>query len=198
MSNFLNFDSDNDILDEELDIEIKNTKKELTSIENPQSIKSGFDVSNPDFNPQIIEDFYEKIRNMPRDKMETLLANLGKKHSELGSDYKLENMSENNQKKSKQRLKEKLSYLQIKRKSKINSNTELTNFSDDAYKHHEKNNVSNVSEHEKNNVNNVSEQKERNTEIENIDEKSLSKSQKKRQKEKARKARKEVNSKTSN
>lgn len=179
MADTLN-DNDNELLDEDLDEQIKETKGELNSINNPMSIESG-----TDFDPQMIEDFYEKIKKMPRDKMASLLANLGKTHSDLGENHQFNTMSENSQKSNKQRLREKLCYLQMKRKPKIAISQELEKIEKQTK----------VQEHKSKEQDVLSQDNENENESNTSDKpKTMSKSQKKRLREKAKKSKKIIDS----
>lgn len=174
-----NDDSDSDMSIEELDEEINESKAQLRSYENPQTIES-----EATLDPKMIEDFYEKMKKMPRDKLANLLANLGQNHKDLGENHQFSDASEKTQKSSKQRIKEKIAYLNMKRKSKVVIEQQLQTISkQQEYK----------DEETMKDLSKVVLQKE---DEESVDEnpKVLSKSQKKRQKEKLRKIKKESES----
>jgi hypothetical protein len=109
-----NNDSDSDISIEELDEEINESKAQLRSYDNPQTIES-----DATLDPKMIEDLYEKMKKMPMDKLTNLLTNLGKNHKDLGENHQFIDTSEKTQKSAKQRIKEKIAYLNMKRKSKV-------------------------------------------------------------------------------
>lgn len=120
-----------DISDEDLLKQINETKAELKSIESPQIIES--DTS---LDPEVVEEFYEKMKKMPRDKLSNLLANLGRNHKDLGNSHQFTGMTDRAQKSAKQRLREKLSYLQMKRKTKVSIEKEMEKI--DKQKEHKK------------------------------------------------------------
>lgn len=121
-----NQDTEN-LLDEELENQIKETQEELNSIENPGSIESGLNVD-----PKMIEEFYENIRKMPRDQLTKLLANMGRKHSNLGTDHQFGTISENVQKSAKEKLRMKLDTMNMKRKKKVAIEQEMQKISNRA------------------------------------------------------------------
>ncbi len=116
MNNVLveDIDSNDELLDEELEHKINETELELGSIENPQTIGSGFEQ----LDPKTINDFYENIKKMPRDKFAQLMASMGQSHENLGSDYQFTGMSQNSQKTAKEKLAEKISHMKNKRTSR--------------------------------------------------------------------------------
>ena len=106
-------DSNDGLSDEELDKKINSFSLELESFNNPQIINSGLELDL-----RTIDEFYENIRKMPREKFTTLLVSIGKTHSNLGLDYDFSGMSENSKKATKKKLADKISHIKDKKSAK--------------------------------------------------------------------------------
>lgn len=97
-------------LDEQLDEEINTTEKELKNIEEPDEMNIKRDID-----PQKMEEFYEAIKKMPREKVIQLLANLGK-DTNFGNN-KFKDVSNEERLTTKERYHLKLNSLKSRRQS---------------------------------------------------------------------------------
>lgn len=107
-------DSDSDILDEELendelDTEIKETEDALENIEHPDEMNGG-----PEFTEEMMKEIYEKLMKMPRKDAASFLSNLGK-----GIEKNKHNLTSDQNKHSlKEQYQMKLRDLEMRRRGK--------------------------------------------------------------------------------
>lgn len=108
-------DSDDELIEEKLDMKIKDAEEELHSFDNPQTIESGLE----NMDPLIKQKFHEHLNKMPRNELIKLIASLGESKNNLGSDYNFGGMSQNVKKTAKERLAEKIDVMKTKRMSRF-------------------------------------------------------------------------------
>ena len=98
-------------LDEDLESQIKQTEKELENVETPDELnaESGIDSKR-------MEEFLNAIKKMPRDKAIQLLANMGKGMKD--SDHNFKEVSDKEVLSVKERYRMKLNSLKTRRQSK--------------------------------------------------------------------------------
>jgi hypothetical protein len=107
--------SDYDIeLDEELnkiDDDIASTKQNLENLEHPKELNIEHQL-----NDKMLEGLYDRIRQMPRNEMVKLLANLAKTNQM--PDHKFSTVSDSSRDDTRARLKKKLHELEMRRTKK--------------------------------------------------------------------------------
>lgn len=107
-------DSNDGLLDEELDAKINEVTQELNSLETPQTIESGLDK----IDSEIINELYDNVSKTPRDKIMELIASMGQSRNNLGSDYQFGGISQKTKEQAKEKLTEKIALMKNKRKQK--------------------------------------------------------------------------------
>lgn len=101
-----------DITNEDIAAQIYEKVSEIKSLEKPTIIEAEMDNKT-------IELTYNKINELSFSKKISLISKLGKNHRDLGNSHNFTELSHRAIKNSKNRLKEKIAYLELQRKSNL-------------------------------------------------------------------------------